>query len=335
MKRHKSNYAAWDINQADFPYSGSQEGQIKFLLGYGVLAPSQHNTQPWIVEVKGDTALIRPDQAKLLPVGDPLNYGLWISFGCFVENTVQAAMLFNISVDVSYGSNTITLQFNGTATPPQTGATDYIKQRFSYKQPFNDREIDAETMAVIANLMANVPADVSARIIADAEALKRFISIHMTAVDRVADNENFGHELANWLRSNTTKKADGMPGFVSGMPLVKSLIGPKLLSKKPRLLKKSAKQDEPFLESSKVICVWSVANTSFQNVIQAGRHIESVWLELAKRGLYAHPMIAATSIPETAEQLGRLAGVNGVPIFIMRVGYATDTGLRTPRKALN
>ncbi len=36
------------INEADFPRFGSPQDQLRFLLGYAVLAPSARNTQPWL-----------------------------------------------------------------------------------------------------------------------------------------------------------------------------------------------------------------------------------------------------------------------------------------------
>lgn len=50
----KDNYKAWEVREIDFPSSGTIEEQIRFLLNYGVLAPSIHNTQPWIFEIKNN-----------------------------------------------------------------------------------------------------------------------------------------------------------------------------------------------------------------------------------------------------------------------------------------
>lgn len=37
----------WEIRAEDFPRAGAMAEQAKFLLGYAMLAPSSHNTQPW------------------------------------------------------------------------------------------------------------------------------------------------------------------------------------------------------------------------------------------------------------------------------------------------
>ena len=34
----------WAITEQDFPVAGSVEEQLRFLLGYAILAPSSHNT---------------------------------------------------------------------------------------------------------------------------------------------------------------------------------------------------------------------------------------------------------------------------------------------------
>ena len=55
--RQKDNYVAWDIDEKKFPRNGNLQDQIQFLIGYGILAPSTHNTQPWefIVVTEGAT----------------------------------------------------------------------------------------------------------------------------------------------------------------------------------------------------------------------------------------------------------------------------------------
>lgn len=40
------------INISDFPEKGSLEFQIKFVLNYAILAPSTHNSQPWLFKIE-------------------------------------------------------------------------------------------------------------------------------------------------------------------------------------------------------------------------------------------------------------------------------------------
>jgi len=46
----KANYAAWGIDVNSFPQDGGIEDQLRFLIGFAILAPSGHNSQPWGVK---------------------------------------------------------------------------------------------------------------------------------------------------------------------------------------------------------------------------------------------------------------------------------------------
>lgn len=45
----------WTVSSADFPEDGEAAAKLTFLVGYAVLAPSGHNTQP-VVKVEFDNA---------------------------------------------------------------------------------------------------------------------------------------------------------------------------------------------------------------------------------------------------------------------------------------
>src|SRR3989338_320000 len=45
------NYAQWNIAPNDFWKQKGFSGQMKFLIRFGILAPSSHNTQPWSFKI--------------------------------------------------------------------------------------------------------------------------------------------------------------------------------------------------------------------------------------------------------------------------------------------
>ncbi|MFC0227006.1 Acg family FMN-binding oxidoreductase [Serratia aquatilis] len=57
------------------------------------LAPSSHNLQPWLIDLRGpaDIILLRVDPERLLPVADPHARETLISLGCFLELLSMAA----------------------------------------------------------------------------------------------------------------------------------------------------------------------------------------------------------------------------------------------------
>lgn len=59
---------------------------------WGVLAPNPHNRQPWVLELAGaDTALLRCEPARRLPVTDPFDRQITIGLGAFAELFRMAA----------------------------------------------------------------------------------------------------------------------------------------------------------------------------------------------------------------------------------------------------
>ena len=57
----------WDVREADFPTTGPPAEQLRFLLHYAVLAPSGHNSQPWLFKIDGDAHQSPSKPARLTP----------------------------------------------------------------------------------------------------------------------------------------------------------------------------------------------------------------------------------------------------------------------------
>jgi len=71
----------WDSSEATFPAAGQPVEQLRFLLQYAILAPSTHNTQPWLFKIRGDALVLYADRSRALPVVDPASRALTISCG--------------------------------------------------------------------------------------------------------------------------------------------------------------------------------------------------------------------------------------------------------------
>jgi hypothetical protein len=42
-----------DISSDDFPVDGGADQKLLFILNFAILAPSSHNTQPWLFRLQG------------------------------------------------------------------------------------------------------------------------------------------------------------------------------------------------------------------------------------------------------------------------------------------
>jgi hypothetical protein len=57
MSLNKPEFQAWNVSESQFPKDGTKTEQLKFLLNYAILAPSSHNTQPWLFKIIDDNII--------------------------------------------------------------------------------------------------------------------------------------------------------------------------------------------------------------------------------------------------------------------------------------
>src|SRR5687768_9682674 len=93
----KTNTASTPPNMDDFPAEANADEQLQFLLRYAVLAPSSHNTQPWLFRIQGHELDLIADVNRSLPVVDPMNRELIMSCGAALNHLHIAARYFGFS----------------------------------------------------------------------------------------------------------------------------------------------------------------------------------------------------------------------------------------------
>src|SRR3712207_3109162 len=96
-----STLEAWNVGENDFPKGGSLSEKLHFIIRYAILAPSGHNTQPWLFKiVKNNIIEIYADRSRALPLVDPDDRALIISCGAALYNLRLAANHFGIADEV-------------------------------------------------------------------------------------------------------------------------------------------------------------------------------------------------------------------------------------------
>jgi nitroreductase len=122
--------------------------QARLLIGKAVLAPSSHNTQPWIFQISQSVIDLHADRTRALPVNDPDDRELVISCGCALLNLRIAA--------ASDGLGTRVELFPDPAQPDwlarvsftdQSGAStegallaEFVERRRTYRKRFASRD---------------------------------------------------------------------------------------------------------------------------------------------------------------------------------------------------
>ena len=86
----------WKIRAEDFFLNERPEDQLRFLLRYAILAPSSHNTQPWLFDVRDSEFELWVDMSRALPHSDPTGREMYLSLGCCLGNFLLAAESFGV-----------------------------------------------------------------------------------------------------------------------------------------------------------------------------------------------------------------------------------------------
>lgn len=330
MKLNKKNYSLWTINGHNYPYKGDIEQKIKFISQYGRLAPSVHNTQPWLLSIEKNVLTICPNFKLRLPVADPLGRGMFIAIGACAENIAQAAPCFGMNADVALVSDGVKITFEEGSPLTSNGLSlESITSRHSNKGLYTRKLVPR---AVIAELEGLSIGTVEVKVLTEEALLNKISNLHINAAREVVASKSFVRELARWMRINNTRADDGMPGFITGITFMKSFIGKIIFYIRPSLFKKAVENDVKLLRSTPSIVVFSNSGNSKKEWMECGRIIERVWLKLTAEGLVAHPLTASIGDEVATKKLRDELKLKKYPQFLMRMGYSMNIDIRTPRR---
>lgn len=327
----KPNYKSWSIDEKNYPSHGTFEDKIKFITNYGKLAPSVHNTQPWDFVFNNKILFIRPKKDVSLPIADSNGSWQYFAIGACVENIDQAANYFGFKVDVKNNQGSVVLKFKEVNPKEDTESLFAIKQRASNKLPYKHKKISESDIIRLQKVKRAKGLGVI--IIEKGELFNKIADAQLKAAHATALNKDFVIELAGWLRPNKTRSYDGMPGFITGTRNIKSLVGSRVLKSNPKLFLGAVAQEKSLLNDSSAFLIVIALTNDKNNMIEGGRYVERLWLELIKLDLVAHPMSAMLHDASSAKSLASLIKTSSLPIFFMRIGYPIDQYVRhTPRR---
>lgn len=325
------NYSAWEINESDFPVDGSLQEQIKFLIGYGILAPSTHNTQPWQFDVGQKELKISANPLVDLPNADPQKRNLQISLGCCVTNIVVAAEHFGLEVLVRWGQERISLTFQKQTTNKISPKLfDVITKRFSDKLAYQDVQLNTFDKEKLLRLLP--PKGCNLVLLTDRDKIRITAEAQRAATLNYASNRQFFKELSQWLRPSNSKQENGMPGFVIGLSNIQSKMMRFMIRNVKGSVKLAAKQDYIKIMSSSATGFITTQSDNPEEWFKAGRFYELLALEATANNVVMTPLAA---VIEDKQQRAKIVGelsLGNKPQIFFRLGYSNHKPYHTPRR---
>ncbi|VEP12702.1 Nitroreductase [Hyella patelloides LEGE 07179] len=336
------NLDPWQVEEDNFPLSGTNSEKLKFFLNYAVLAPSGHNTQPWLFKMVDDVIELYADTTRALPIVDPNHRELIISCGAALFNLRLAMRHFgyqdileifpepqnpNFLARISFGSKRI-------AKAEEHFLFRAIPKRCTNRLPFLNRQLPKSLMSELEFAASSEQAwlQVISQIIPedDREAVINLIA----KGDRLQmANPLFRQELAQWIHSGKSGSHDGITAYAQGMDERLDTIAP-LISFAVRsfdLGKSQSVKDQKLAAKAPILMLLSSKHDTPQDWLAIGEALEHLLLRARIDDVWASFFNQPIQTSELRSQIQALFPENGYPQILLRLGYAKDPK-PTPRR---
>ncbi|WP_067857552.1 Acg family FMN-binding oxidoreductase [Nocardia shimofusensis] len=301
-------------------------------------APSIHNTQPWRWEFDGGELRLFRDDERRLTATDPNGRQLMISCGAMLHHarTAFAAAGWHTDVDrfppSAHPEQLATLTFRPWPDPPPgvRARAQAIEQRRTDRLPLHTPG-DLVTLVRTARKLAD-PHDVTLAVL-DETAPERLASAaeHSTALRHY--DMPYQAELRWWTGHDQTPY--GVPAHALASEEESSRVPAGRVF--PPAGESSRRAD---LQDEAALLVLSTPGDTPYSWLHTGEAMSAILLECAAAGLSTCPLTHITEAPTTRQVVANLAGREGIPQVVIRVGVAPDaehhepTPRRTPAEFL-
>lgn len=314
-------------SRESFRHSEAMRNQLRRMLDHAVLAPSGHNTQPWLFRLGADHLDLFADRTRGLPVVDPFDREMTISCGAALDHLVTAGRHYgkNVAVEVSPDSNDADLlarcRIADSVTPDASDNARFeaILHRRTTRSKFENREL---------------PEDVSERCIELAEQLGVELTLITNSAKRseiaylVAEGDRiqfadprFRRELASWVHSRHGSSHDGMSGTGFGMPDILSPIGALVIRTFDLGNGVAAGDKVKIAEGSPTLAVFSSPADNMAHWLATGQALSKVLLTLTDAGATASYLNPPVELEVLRPRLKEVVQCEGTPQLLMRFGY--------------
>ncbi|MBW3633716.1 MAG: nitroreductase family protein [Chloroflexi bacterium] len=326
----------WRVTERVFPTSGSAEEQLRFLLGYAILAPSSHNTQPWHFRIGESRVDLIADRSRGLSVVDPDDRELIISCGAALYNLRLALRCFGFQDTVEPFPDhnepdllaRVRIAPGGVASAEEQALLAAIPRRRTNRAAFAERPVPPILLDALADAAA---AERAWFHVVTGQRERAAVAALIAEGDRLQwADPAFRRELASWMRADWTTRGDGMPGTGFGIGEIESLVAPVLIRTFDMGRGRAAKDQELALGSPVLAVLGTDADTPEAH-LEAGQAIARVLLRAAVDDVSASFLNQPNEIPALRTRLRETLGHPGWPQMLVRLGYESP-GPHTPRR---
>lgn len=327
---------AWSEAVDAFPLAGTPAVKAAAAIRFAVLAPSSHNTQPWLFRVADSGVELYLDRSRGLPVADPEDRELTLSCGSALFHLRLALAYWGVATTVRLVPDPDDLdlvarvEFSGDrqATEAERDLFHQIPLRRTNRFPFEPRPLPQTLMRGLEEAAESEGAWL---VVPDAEEDRAWLADLIAAADRrqMAD-KRFRRELAAWCRPNASHRRDGIPGYGLGFGAVASLGAP-LILRTFDMGQGRAARDRDLALGSPALAVLGSHDDSPPELMRAGQALAHLLLLARASGVFASYLNQPIEVEEMRPEVERLVGAPGRAQLILRLGFGRPVAA-TPRR---
>lgn len=302
------------------------------LIGAAILAPSSHNTQPWVFRVRGSGIDVLADRTRALPVNDPDDRELTISCACALFNLRVAAAHAQLSATLQIPSDPAdpdclaTLELAPSAAPDTALAAqfDALALRRTYRRTFADRPVAPAALDALAEAALHEGAWL--QILESRDQRQQAAELVAEGDEDQWADPAWRRELASWMHPRRQGDGLALPGLA--LPVAQAVV---------RTFDMGygvAARDIQLADASPVLAVLGTPGDTPADWIVAGQALQRLLLTATQNNLQASFLNQPIEVVSLRAKLRQLTGRSGHAQVLLRLGHAENTVHATPRRPL-
>jgi Nitroreductase family len=301
----------------------------RWLISRAALAPSSHNTQPWIFRVSESTIELYADRTRALPVNDTDDRELTISCGCALLNLRIAAASDGLDSNIHILPDQadedllarVTFANAVASTTADAELSAMIERRRTYRKKFDDRAVSDEVVNELVDAAASEGAWLRPL---QADDLRREVAALVSEGDSIQwDNDQWRRELAAWMHPR--RRGDGL-----SLPALAVAVA-QWVVRTFDLGGGVAAKDQQLAEGSPLLALLGTDTDEPRDWLQAGQALQRVLLVGCRHGLQASYLNQPVQVYALRSKLQNLVA-GGFPQILLRFGFPVEGIPAAPRR---
>lgn len=305
---------------------------LRDLVACAVLAPSSHNTQPWLFRAAEHGVELLADRTRALPVNDPHDRELLISCG---------ASLFNLRVGAASRGWATALSLLPRGDPdrlavlersPHEAGPDpelaalrpQVDRRRTCRQAFQSEAVEGSVRQALVDAAAAEGARLHR---VDDERRSTLAALVAEGDEALWHDPRWRRELAAWMHPRRRGDGLSLPGLA--VPVAQAVV------RSFDLGHGQAARDAQVVQASPLLAVLATEADDERSHLLAGMALQRVLLTACAHGLQASYLNQPVQVASLRPRLRELVGAGGFPQLVLRLGRPQGPLPASPRRPLD